>query len=247
VTVAKGCFLGIGLAKSASTEDLTIAYGEFAQEAQAMKADYCPETVNLDGWEATQGAWQRLFPRIVIMNCFLHFVLGIQQRCRSNKILYKNLTEDLWNLYHSLSPSHFGQRLRRLMEWVELETEIPVVILEKMRKLQAQKENFKLTFQYPEAYRTSNQVDRLMNYQDRLLYAMQYFHGSEIAVRKGLRAMAMLWNFHPYSQKVQRKAPHSRSPFEDLNGFHYHDHWLRNLLIASSLNGRHTGRPVPRK
>jgi hypothetical protein len=26
-----------------------------------------------------------------------------------------------------------------------------------------------------------------------------------------------------------------------LNGFQYHDHWLRNLLIASSLNGRGTG------
>ncbi|MGA7933296.1 MAG: hypothetical protein WCA35_07090 [Kovacikia sp.] len=34
---------------------------------------------------------------------------------------------------------------------------------------------------------------------------------------------------------------------EDLNGFRYHDLWLRNLLIASSLNGRHTGKPVPLK
>jgi hypothetical protein len=86
-----------------------------------------------------------------------------------------------------------------------------------------------------------------MNYQDRLLYAMQYFHGSEKAIRQGIRAMAMLWNFHPYSQKVQRKAPYSRSPFEDLNGFRYHDHWLRNLPIASSLNGRLTGKSVPLK
>jgi hypothetical protein len=124
------------------------------------------------------------------------------------------------------------------MEWVEAEIEMPAVILEKVRKLGIQKENFELTFQHPGAYRTSNQVDRLMNYQDRLLYAMQYFHSSEKAIRQAIRAMAMLWNFHPYSQKVQRKAPYSRSPFEDLNGFRYHDHWLRNLLIASSLNGR---------
>jgi hypothetical protein len=247
VTAAKGCFLGVGLAKSASTEDLTTAYGEFAQEAYAIKADYCPETVNLDGWEATQAAWQQLFPRVVIMNCFLHFVLGIQQRCRANKNLYKTLTEDLWNLYHSLNPSQFGQRLRRFMEWVEAEIEMPAVILEKVRKLCVQKENFKLTFQHPGAYRTSNQVDRLMNYQDRLLYAMQYFHGSEKAIRQGIRAMAMLWNFHPYSQKVQRKAPYSQSPFEALNGFRYHDHWLRNLIIASSLNGRLTGKSVPLK
>jgi len=53
--------------------------------------------------------------------------------------------------------------------------------------------------------------------------------------------MAILWNFHPYTRKVQdtRKVqalePHSKSPFADLNGFRYHDNWLRNLLIASSL------------
>jgi len=27
------------------------------------------------------------------------------------------------------------------------------------------------------------------------------------------------------------------SPFKDLNGFEYHDNWLRNLLIAGSMNG----------
>lgn len=244
VTAAKGCFLGVGLAKSASTENLTAAYGEFAKEAESLKEGYCPETVNLDGWEATQGAWQKIFPGVVIMNCFLHVVLGVQQRCRSNKPLYKVLTEDLWNLYHSLNPSQFGQRLRRLMEWAESEAEIPAVILEKLQKLRTQKENFAQTFKYPEAYRTSNQVDRLMNYQDRLLYTMQYFHGTENSIRQGLRAMAMLWNFHPYSKKIQRQAPYSRSPFDDLNGFRYHDYWLRNLLIASSLNGRRTGKPV---
>jgi hypothetical protein len=167
------------------------------------------------------------------MNCFLHFLLGIQQCCRSDKLLYKALTEDLWNLYHNLNSSQFGQRLRQLMKLVEAENLMPTVILAKMRKLQSPKENFKRAFKYPKAYRTSNQIDRLMNYQDRLLYAMQYFHGCEKAVKQGLRAIAMLWNFHPYSQKVQRKAPYSHSPFDDFNGFRYRDHWLRNLLIAS--------------
>jgi len=83
-----------------------------------------------------------------------------------------------------------------------------------------------------------------MNDQNRILYAMQYFHGSRTAVQQALRAMAMLWNFHPYCRKVQAQAPHSKSPFEDLNGFRYPDHWLRNLLIASSLNGRYAGKPV---
>jgi hypothetical protein len=50
--------------------------------------------------------------------------------------------------------------------------------------------------------------------------------------------MAMLWNFHPYGRQVQTKPPDALSPFEALNGFRYHDNWLRNLLIATSLNGR---------
>jgi hypothetical protein len=247
VTAALGCFLGVGLFTSADAEDLTAAYGIFAKEAQAHQPDYQPQTVNLDGWEATQTAWKRLFPTIVVLRCFLHVVLGIQQRCRSNKPLDKALSEDWWHLFPSLNPAQFGQRLRRLWESVNATAEFPQVILEKLAKLKANAQNFKLTFEYPNAYRTSNTVDRLMNYQDRILYAMQYFHGSRTAVQQALRAMAMLWNFHPYCRKVQLQAPHSKSPFEDLNGFRYHDHWLRNLLIASSLNSRHTGKPVPHK
>lgn len=247
VTAALGCFLGVALAPSASADDLAAGYGEFAQEAQAHHPGYQPETVNLDGWEGTRAAWQRLFPTVVVMRCFLHVVLGIQQRCRSHKTLYNDLSTALWGLFHSLNPAQLGQRLRRLLEWTADDPDVSDGLWEKLSKLKDYAHNFKLTFTHPDAYRTSNAVDRLMNYQDRILYAMQYFHGTTTAARAGLRAMALLWNFHPYGPKVQRKAPHSHSPFEDLNGFRYHDHWLRNLLIASSLNGRHTGKPVPRK
>jgi hypothetical protein len=73
---------------------------------------------------------------------------------------------------------------------------------------------------------------------------MQYFHGSKASARMALRAMAMIWNFHPYSSKTRAKEPFSQSPIEALNGFQYHKHWLNNLLIASSLNGRNGGKPV---
>ena len=103
---------------------------------------------------------------------------------------------------------------------------------------------FKVAFDFPDAYRTSNALDRLLNFQDRLLYAMQYFHGTFHSAQQSLRAMALLWNVHPYGQKIQAMAPHSMSPFEDLNGFRYQDYWLRNLLIASSLNGTGGGKPL---
>jgi hypothetical protein len=81
----------------------------------------------------------------------------------------------------------------------------------------------------------------MKNYQDRILYQMQYFHGSDSSTRMALRAMALLWNFHPYCQKIQGDCAFTCSPFRDLNGFSYHNHWLKNLLIDSSLNGTGMG------
>jgi hypothetical protein len=36
-------------------------------------------------------------------------------------------------------------------------------------------------------------------------------------------------------------------PFDDLNRFRYHDDWLRNLLIASSLNGHGNAQSLKHK
>ena len=90
----------------------------------------------------------------------------------------------------------------------------------------------------PQAYRTSNLVDRLIHYQDRILDMMQYFHGTFDAAIQGARAMVLIWNFHPYCRRTLDGKDHPISPFEQLNGFCYRQHWLRNFLIASSLNAR---------
>ena len=60
-TIADGCLLGGELSVTAGTEDLQAAYGVFAQEARELNPDYQPQTVNTDGWEATQKAWKNLF------------------------------------------------------------------------------------------------------------------------------------------------------------------------------------------
>lgn len=248
VTAAVGCFLGVGMADSADGEALKEAYGEFQQEALEVNPDYQPKSVNTDGWEGTQKAWKALFPSISLILCFLHTVLGIQRRCRRVGEVFDTVTDKLWHLYHSVNHRQFAQRLRRLWEWADdPNTSLPEAVREKLLKLKDKAPQFTIAFALPEAARTSNQVDRLMNYQDRLLYNMQYFHGTVGATKQALRAMAMLWNFHPYCRKVQALEPHSLSPFEDLNGFRYHDHWLRNLLIASSLNGRGTSKPLKHK
>jgi hypothetical protein len=248
VTAAVGCFLGVGIARCAEGEALRSAYGEFEQAALHLNPEYQPTSVNTDGREGTQTAWQRLFPGITLVLCFLHTVLGIQQRCRRVSAVFHTVPDKLWHLYHSLNCRQFTQRLRRLEEWVKNpETDLPDAVREKVLKLKDKAPQFTVAFALPDAARTSNQVVRLMNYQDRLLYAMPYFHGTLVAAKQALRAMAMLWNFHPYCHKTQALEPHSMSPFEDLNGFRYHDNWLRNLLIASSLNGRGTANPRKHK
>ncbi len=98
---------------------------------------------------------------------------------------------------------------------------------------------FALAYEFDTCYRTSNQIDRPMNILDRYLYQMRYFRGNREAANQKVRAWAMLYNFVPFSQRVQNRKdnPKKKSRFEDYNGFVYHQDWLQNLIIASSLNG----------
>ncbi len=110
-------------------------------------------------------------------------------------------------------------------------------VKEKMVDFCANANAFKKAYLYPEAYRTSNALERVMNYQDRLLYTMQYFHGTHESSSLYARAMALLWNFHPYDRKTQRKYGPGSSPFQRFNGFQYHHQWLENMMIAASIGG----------
>ena len=76
------------------------------------------------------------------------------------------MTEKLWQVYHSLNRRQCAQRLRRLTEWAENpKTDLPVPLRQKILGLKAKAPAFKVTFDLPQAARTSNAVDRLMNYR----------------------------------------------------------------------------------
>jgi len=81
-TVGQDCVLGASLALQADEPALTAAYGQFKQEAHTRPPDYVPQTVNTDGWRATQKAWSNLFATVVIIECFLHAFLKIRDRCQ---------------------------------------------------------------------------------------------------------------------------------------------------------------------
>ncbi len=234
-TAAQECILGCAIAENAGTEKLTEAYGDFKEEAIHLNPDYSPKTVNTDGWEATQKAWKTLFPTTVIILCFLHAFLKIKDRCRRSKDILKTIGDKVWDAYHSVNISQFSQRIRRLKEWALKFEDSPVkkAVLDLCEKAP----KFKGSFQNPTAHRTSNMIDRLMNYQDRVLYAMQYFHGTSDTTRLSLRAMALIWNFHPYGTRTRNNNPDIVSPFHRVNKFCYHENWLQNLLVAGSMGG----------
>lgn len=229
--------MGSSLSATAAHEDLQLAYGQFQQEATAHAPHYRPETVTTDGWEATHIAWQALFPGIAWILCFLHEVIKVRDLSRSKPEVRHTLADRLWHIYHGTNKRQFAQRLRRFLEWSRTAA-LSQAIVKRVQRLKEKSLFFQRAFEFPDAYRTSNQVDRPMNYLDRTLFAMQDFHGSWQAAEQSVRSMALLWNFHPFCRKTQQQQQGCLCPFEQLNGFRYHDDWLRNFLIASSLNGR---------
>jgi hypothetical protein len=236
-TVAKECILGVGFSDTAGTQDLIKSYGHFKEEACNLKPDYQPETVNIDGWEHTQRAWKYLFPATTLFLCFLHAFLKIRDRCKRQKELLCTISEKVWEIYRAKTVAQFSQSVRRLRDWATTNLTDPVK--DKVLRLCDKAPEFKKTFSHPQAYRTSNALDRLMNYQDRILYNIRYFHGNRSSALLYLRSMALVWNFHPYSTRSRHEGLRA-SPFEELNGFQYHSNWLQNMLVAASLGGWRT-------
>ena len=232
-TVGGGCFLGASVVAAADTAALETGYGEFAQEAHALAPTYQPRSVCTDGWHATREAWRRLFPTITLVLCFLHSVLKIRDRCRG--ALRHDVLTRVWHVYQATTKRQFAQRLRRLAEWTP--THLSGAVAAMVLKMCHRRADFTPAYDRPQAYRTSNAVDRLLNYQDRVLYAMRYCHATTASARLAVRAMALQWNFHPYGARLRHDQPSRVSPFYDLNGFQYHANWLHNLLIASSMGG----------
>ena len=236
-TVGGGGLLGATVTEAASADALEAAYGEFAQEACELLPTYTPKTVCTDGGEGTQSAWRSLFPTVCIILCFLHSVVKIAKRCGRERETRMLILGRVWAAYGSCTRAQFSQRLRRLREWAH--ACLPEGALrQRVRTLCTKGPQFARAYRFSGAPRTSNALARLMNHQDRRLYALRYLHGTPEAARLAVRAMALQWNFHPYGVRSRRDDPTRRSPFHDLNGFEYHPNWLHNLLIASSMGGR---------
>jgi hypothetical protein len=234
-TVAADCILGAAVAVHADEADLTAAYQQFKTEAQMIKADYQPTTVNTDGWQATQLAWRKLFAHVTLIVCFLHAFLKIRDRCQHLSEHFSELCQRVWDSYHATTAPQFLERCAALHAWAA--TTLPAgAALEAVRKLCARAPQFAQAYDQPTAHRTSNMLDRRMDHMARRFYSAHYFHGRLMTAEYAVRAEALLVNFLPYCPRAA-VAAHYRSPAHKLNGFVYHNNWLHNLLISASMGG----------
>jgi hypothetical protein len=231
MTAGGGCVLGMALSNTASEADLTAAYGRFRDEAGAVSAAYAPETVNTDGWKATQAAWRTLFPRVVLILCFLHGFLKVRDRCRKAFELHGKI----WEVYQAANAPAFREAMESFRQWCAARC-WSGPIQEALEKLWNRTEEYVRSYSHPACHRTSNQVDRPMNALYRLLYANRALHGHLETAESRLRGWALLMNFRPFEPQTRRRTGY-QSATHRLNKAKYHDNWLHNLYISASLGG----------
>lgn len=236
-TVGAGCYLGVAVANTGSIEDLSAAYGVFREEARNVEPEYQPQTVNTDGWKGTRGAWQALFPAIVLLRCFLHAWLKIRDRGKNLKQTFFDLGDRVWDAYRAATKSSFSQRIRHLKTWAEknLTGAVQIEVLDLCRK----KKFWLEAYDHPEGHRTSNMLDRVMRPMNRYFFNCQHLHGTGTSITRTrhVRGWALLWNFAPWNPAITKANAGWQSPAERLNQHRYHDNWLQHLMVSTSLGG----------
>ena len=204
-TVGNECILGASIAKDAGEQSLHDGYQVFKDEARCLHPAYRPTTVNMDGWKATRKAWKALFTSVVIICCFLHVFIKIRDRAKKKyKDIYNEAASKLWDCYHAEKKIAFSQRIRRLIEWCD-KNNMPSVIADPIKKLRQNIAEYKVAYDHPNAHRTSNMVDRLMQRMHRHLFSTQYFHGTMTAAELSIRGWALIQNFTPYNPRTVKK------------------------------------------
>lgn len=236
-TVAQDCVLGAAVTTAADTVQLKEGYGVFKQEAEQLNPEYEPKTVNTDGWAATRNAWQQLFPNIVILLCFLHAFIKIRSRCKRLGDLYEQIKHQVWTIYRATDRVMFKEEVSHLQKWVMTHRDqLSISAIEAIDKLCRRTDQFCLTFEHPNAYRTSTMLDRHMEPMARWLFNGRYFHGNRLSADLRIRGWALLHNYRPYCPRAKISQTF-QSPADKLNGAVYRDNWLENLLVSTSCQG----------
>ena len=236
-TVGSDCILGASIAEKADSDHLTEAYRHFRDEAQQVAPNQSPQTVNTDGWSATILAWRNLYPSVVTVRCFLHGFIKIRSCSKKTGELFSEISRRVWNTYHSPNKELFLSNAKDLREWASQNSQnLTGTALGSIFKLCDRADEYAQAYDHPNAYRTSNMIDRHMEAMDRYLDSTRYFHGHFMSAEYSLRGWALMHNFQPYCPRAKVRQQYI-SPAHKLNGFVYRDNWLENLLVSASMGG----------
>jgi hypothetical protein len=134
--------------------------------------------------------------------------------------------------------------MNELQQWCATQT-WNTSVREMLTKLWNKTESYVVAYAHLGCHRTSNAVDRPMNRLCRLMYAGRGLHGHQGSSEFRLRGWALLLNFRPYAPRG--KCPRAfENPAHRLNGKRYHEHWLHNLMVSTSLMGFRHPKPAIR-
>jgi hypothetical protein len=107
-----------------------------------------------------------------VVLCFLHAILKMKQYCAGQ--WRHRVLDRAWHVYQAATTRQFSQRLRRGAEWTPAHRSGAVAqMVLKMLKRCRRRSDCTPADECPQAHRTSNAVDRLLDDQDRRLYAMR--------------------------------------------------------------------------
>lgn len=231
-TVGDDVILGAATSASAQADDLTIAYGEFKQEATRLHPDYHPITVNMDGWKQTRQAWRTLFPMIAVLRCFLHAFLQVRNWCRRSPH-FSEVRHLIWRSHHARSAHEYRRCMRDVIRFARLH--LAGKALEAAEKFYRRRRELLQVRRYPGAHAVSTMLERHMQPMARCLYMARDFHGHRDTAHLMVRGWTLLHNFLPYCPRTRtRSGTPYVSPFHKLNQTLYCECWLQNLLVATS-------------
>ena len=121
-------------------------------------------------------------------------------------------------------------------KWAEEKLQGTGSALQSVHELCTKADLFVLSYEHPEAYRMSNMIDRHMQSMGRWLFHTQSFHGHLASAEKAVRAWAIFHSFWECGPRANIRKKF-KSPAHKLNDFIYHDNWLYNMLISTSIAG----------
>ena len=168
----------------------------FPRNCNDLDPSYAPETINTDGWAATQNAFVSLFPTVTTILCFLHGFLKIKDRGRKLHDLHRAV----WNVYRETTAEGFISSMKSLVETCRAERWSPL-IMQSIEKLAARVEQYAKSYAHPDCL-ADKQYGRSPDEPTHSITLPRTggIHGHQHSSELTLRGWALIQNFRETSR-----------------------------------------------